>query len=112
VGGGGAEERHDGIADVFVDAPAVVEYGFIHTRPERVDHGVDDLKVHGLCHGGEPRNIREKDGDQLPLLRLMRDASIRGCPRQFFAQQDQGDIGDVIAQQRSLGFDLGYCPLE
>ncbi len=102
AGGGCAEDRHDRVADVFVNASAVIVDRLVHARPERVDHAADDLMIHGLGERGESRDVREQDGDQFAFLGFVRAAAFRSQVCQFFPNGCNGSIHHFISKPCSL----------
>jgi hypothetical protein len=94
-----APHRHDAIAHVLVDPPAVLDDDDVEPRPDVVHDIGHELRVHSFRHGGEPAHVGEQDRDlTAPLLR-------RVGAHQLSAQRGDGRVDDVVrhgAPQRLL----------
>ena len=71
------EDRHDGVADVLVDRPAVA---LDLARQRAKERGQDSTQVFGVepfPERGRARQVGEQDGDQTPVLAQV-DARVAG----------------------------------
>ena len=67
AGEGGAEQRHDGVADVFVEDAAVVEDDLDHIFEVFVQHRHRAARAQSLGNGREVTHVGEQDRDPLVL---------------------------------------------
>ena len=90
LGYGSAEQRHDRVADVFIDDPAVRFEGEAHAVEIAVEEGDDRGGGEVFAEGGEAAEIGEEDGD------LAFFAAEGGA----VAEELRGDLGgDVFVEE-------------
>ena len=56
-------ERHDGVADIFVDGRAVLHQHVGHRRQEIVEEDGELGRLHRFRNGGEGADVAEQDGE-------------------------------------------------
>ena len=99
-----AEQRHDFVADEFVDHAFVL----LHDRHQRLKAGVHQLAhflgIFLFRQRGEAGNVGENDRDQLAFVfrRLFFDCRRR--LRNLLAQRRDCRIDNCVAQHRALRF--------
>ncbi len=117
-------QRHDGIADMFVDPAAVGADDAVQLLPQAVDQQGDIFRVEGFGKGGKTGDIGKQHGDQLALLcarvqraagvqrsaRVQRGSAVRHSAarferRQLLAQCAHRGVHNRIPQDTALGFE-------
>ena len=68
MGGRGAEQGEDAVAEHLVDGATVADDVVDQALERGVDQPADPLGVHVLGPGGVPDQVREQDRDQPPFL--------------------------------------------
>jgi hypothetical protein len=104
AGGFRSPQGHDRVADVLVDAAAVVGDGPVDGRPQIVHDPGHDLGVHRFRQGREAGDVGEEDGG---LLALLGGLGLGFQCGQFFPQRSDARIDYRVAKNGSLGFKGG-----
>ena len=73
VGSRGAEERHDGVADMLIDRAAITDDDAVHQRREARHKLMNLFRVQRTRKGREPGEIGEEYSDLAPLARRRGD---------------------------------------
>ncbi len=108
AGGLGPPDGHDGVTDVLVDAPAVIDDHTIEHQPQAIHHPGQLLGVHRLRHRGEAGHVGQQNGDLLALL-FARRLVLKRLELMVDGRHQRGD--DVIAQNGALRFQRDHTGL-